>query len=245
MRRPRPSTKSLRTPGLRPLGAEPLEPRLALASYTVTSLADSGPGTLRSLIEQANQHPAADEISFGKLTGTITLQSALPMITTDLKIGATRPLTIDAKGKSTIFGVDGTKLSVSFDRLTLVNARSTESGATLFASNWLGATSLTDVVIKNSRVNSRYTSAAGGAIANMAGTMTLENCTISGCVANGADTDYGALGARGGGIYSNDSISVRRTTLRNNQVIGSFAGGGAIFATGSVWVEDTVIDGNT
>lgn len=226
------------------LTAESLEPRLALASYTVTSLADSGPGTLRSLIEQANRDSAADEISFGKLTGTIALQSSLPWITTDLTISASRPLTIDAKGKSAIFLVDGTGLSVSLQRLTLINARSTESGATLFVSNWQGTTSLTDVVIRNSRVNSRYFSAAGGAIANTAGSMTLTNCTVSGCVANGADADYGVLGARGGAIYSNDNLSISRSTLRNNQAIGRFAGGGAIYATGSIWLDETVISGN-
>ena len=244
MSRPcRSARKSGRRRGHR-LSAESLEPRLALASYTVTSLADSGPGTLRSLIEQANSDPAADEISFGKLTGAIALQSSLPTITTDLKISATRPVTIDAKGKSAIFGVDGPGLTVSLQRLTLVNARSTESGATLFVSNWQGTTSLTDVIIRNSRVNSRYISAAGGAIANMAGSMTLTNCTISGCVANGADTDYGVLGARGGAIYSNDNLFVSQSSLRNNEAIGSFAGGGGIYATGSIWVEETVISGN-
>jgi hypothetical protein len=61
-------------------GFESLEPRALLATFSVTSLADAGPGTLRAAILQANAAPGADEIDFGT-TGTITLRSALPGIT--------------------------------------------------------------------------------------------------------------------------------------------------------------------
>ena len=53
-------------------------------TYTVTSNADSGPGTLRQAILDANAHPGADTIEFdiaGSGVHTISPASALPAIT--------------------------------------------------------------------------------------------------------------------------------------------------------------------
>lgn len=49
------------------------------ANYTVTSLADSGPNTLRQALLDANGTPEAHTITFD-VTGTIVLQSTLPTI---------------------------------------------------------------------------------------------------------------------------------------------------------------------
>jgi trimeric autotransporter adhesin len=69
-------------------GFESLEPRALLATFSVTSLADAGAGSLRSAILQANAAPGADEIDFS-VAGTISLRSALP--------GITGPVTIDGR----------------------------------------------------------------------------------------------------------------------------------------------------
>ena len=56
-------------------------------TYTVTTLADSGAGSLREAIITANAHAAANTIVFAKgVTGTIALQSALPTLTGSLSI---------------------------------------------------------------------------------------------------------------------------------------------------------------
>jgi hypothetical protein len=72
-----------------------LLPALAdAATYTVTSAADSGAGTLRAAIEAANATLEADTINFAIGTGTveIVLQAPLPLITQRLKIeGFTQP----------------------------------------------------------------------------------------------------------------------------------------------------------
>lgn len=75
-------------------GIENLEPRLLLTTYLVTSAADSGTGTLRDAITQADANPGtADEIDFaiGSGTGpaTITLASPLPVITDPLYVNGT------------------------------------------------------------------------------------------------------------------------------------------------------------
>ena len=43
---------------------EALEPRRVLATFTVTDLADSGPGTLRRAIQQANLSLGEDDVVF-------------------------------------------------------------------------------------------------------------------------------------------------------------------------------------
>lgn len=51
-----------------------------LKQITVTSAADSGPGTLREALETANQSPEDDFISLAAISGTIALESTLPPI---------------------------------------------------------------------------------------------------------------------------------------------------------------------
>src|SRR5690242_19760999 len=64
--------------------AEMLEPRVLLSTYLVTNTADSGPGSLRQAILDANSHAGADTIAFnipGPGPHVIAPQSPLPLIT--------------------------------------------------------------------------------------------------------------------------------------------------------------------
>src|SRR5262245_866922 len=98
----------------RSLEFEQLEPRLQLAAFNVTSFLDSGAGTLRDAIAQANASVGvADTITFAK-GGTVKLQSALPAITDDLAITAAKKVTIDGLGKSSIFSVTGADTDAAF-----------------------------------------------------------------------------------------------------------------------------------
>ena len=71
---------------------ESLETRLTPTTYTVSSLADSGPGTLRTAISSVNGDTSPDEIDFS-VAGVIQLTSGvLPDITNAVKIdGTTAP----------------------------------------------------------------------------------------------------------------------------------------------------------
>src|SRR2546421_6721826 len=74
---------------------EPLERRLLLATFTVTSTADAGPGTLRQAILDANASPTPDTIDFNLPTGAapkIAPQAELPHITGPTIVdGSTQP----------------------------------------------------------------------------------------------------------------------------------------------------------
>ena len=66
---------------------EGLERRELLTTFAVTSLADSGPGSLRQAIVDANSSPGADTIEFADgLSGEIELTSGQLSIDDDIEI---------------------------------------------------------------------------------------------------------------------------------------------------------------
>ncbi len=75
------------------------------AGFTVSNLADSGAGSLRQAILDANANPGPDAVDF-TVAGTITLLSALPSITEDLILDARSTvqggynIVIDATGQN-------------------------------------------------------------------------------------------------------------------------------------------------
>ena len=65
-------------------GVEILEQRIAPATFTVTTAADAGPGSLRQAILDANALPGPDDVVFqipGAAPQIIALQTPLPAIT--------------------------------------------------------------------------------------------------------------------------------------------------------------------
>ena len=67
------------------LSVERLEDRTVPSTFTVRNLADSGPGSLRQAVLDANDRPGADLIRFAPPVGcTLTLASGQLSITDDL-----------------------------------------------------------------------------------------------------------------------------------------------------------------
>ena len=90
--------------------AEWLEPKQLLATFTVTSAADSGSGTLREAIQQANLTAEQDSIRFNitpQGPQTIALQSALPAITAPLVLDGTTQPGFDSSDPSPMIALDG------------------------------------------------------------------------------------------------------------------------------------------
>lgn len=77
---------ALLTAGVAAIASGPAQ--AAAASATVSTLADSGPGSLRAAIELANAGAPGFVIQFG-VAGRIPLNSALPAVTNDVDVDAT------------------------------------------------------------------------------------------------------------------------------------------------------------
>ncbi len=121
-------------------GIEILEGRELLATFTVTSLGNSGTGTFREAIISANAQPGPDTIDFG-VAGTIRIaRNALPAITSPVTIdGTTAPgflgspvVTVNYQGTRGLRFLNGSNGS-TLESLSLVRAGS--AGVTLTASN--------------------------------------------------------------------------------------------------------------
>jgi hypothetical protein len=114
---------------------ESLEDRRLLAVYTVSSTANSGAGSLREAIAQANITQVADEIIFApELSGaTIELSNSQLNISNNLVIDATAlpaGLTIDGNRSTRLFWIEQSlQLQVQLRGLTFTGSRGDGEGA--------------------------------------------------------------------------------------------------------------------
>jgi predicted outer membrane repeat protein len=224
------------------------------AAFIVTTLDDSGAGSLREMIGQANAQIGPDTITFN-VTGTIELGSTLPTISEQLTIegpGASN-LTISGKNAVGVFSVNGGALDLS--GVTVANGNNgfpggggitnrsgtvTISGSTFSGNSsssaggaiysFLGGTvTLSDSTFSGNTVSS----GSGGAIYNNSGTVTVSTSTFSG----------NSSSSGGGAIYSNGgTVTVSTSTFSSNSA--SF-GGGAVFNSGTLALSSSTFSGNS
>lgn len=147
----------------------------------VDNLADSGAGSLREAILQANASPGADTIEFasGARSGTIALESGELEISESLKINGpgSAVLVIDAQNDSRVFNFSSATGDLLLDRITLTGgSTSSRGGGVFFASTGM-------LTVSNSTVSNNHTdgfSAAGGGIYNGFGNLMLNHAVIKG-----------------------------------------------------------------
>src|SRR5262245_23777340 len=110
---------------------EELERRLAPATFLVSNLNDSGGGSLRQAILDANSNPGADLVQFtgAGASGTITLTTA--------EIDITDSVTIQGPGAAalTVSGNDAFRIFYINDGVPNVASKVTISGLTLTKGN--------------------------------------------------------------------------------------------------------------
>jgi hypothetical protein len=260
------STSAFRTPAvMASASSAAFEPAPFFAGFTVDSLADTATGsgtsgTLRYCITQANAAGGSDTITFS-VTGTITLTSALPSISSDLAI--TGPgvnlLTVSGNNALRVFRTAGTA-ALTISNLMIANGNAASgnfgggvyhtSSSTLTISNCVirncsaligGGVfneSTAIVNITNSSIRNCSASVGGGGVYNnVAGTINIIGCTLN----NNSATS----GAAGGGLFNNDNsgshINITNSTFSGNSGSG---GAGLFSARGAVAVTNCTFASN-
>jgi len=208
------------------LQVERLDDRTVPSTFSVSSLADSGLGSLRQAILYANAATGDDAIDF-TVTGTINLAGALPSLSTniDIKGPGANLLTVqhDSGDAYRIFTVDSGAI-VGISGLTVSNGQ--DSGI----SN-AGTLTLSDATIRDNSAGE------GGGLYN-SGTATVTACTFTG---NYGDWSGSALYNVGTLTLSNSTVSANTCTSTDDW----WGGYGCIGSEGTTVITSCTISGNT
>lgn len=165
-------------------------------AFTVTSTADTGAGSLRSAITNANAAQGSNTIMISA-TGTITLASPLPAVSFTLTItgpGADKLTIQGGPGPAPVLASDG---AVQLSGVTITggaNAGGNGGGILVTGGSFI---LLSSVVTGN-------TALLGGGIYSSLGSITVLSSTISGNTGTGA-------------IYGGGDITVVDSTISGNQ----------------------------
>jgi hypothetical protein len=237
---PRSPRKPIRPPARARLAVEQLEERAVPTTFEVFNLDDSGSGSLRQAILNANgaTTDAVDVIDFQPgLSGTIRLTSGELLITGSVVIHGPGAgvLTVSGNEKSRIFEVaaTGPAIDVTISGLTL-----TQGNAGVFDDG--GAIRVADetLVLSSVLITDNAAGSAGGGIdIDDDGRLTLENSTVRGNISGS--------GHPGGGIHlgRNSVALIRNSTISNNS--SGNLGGGIYVDGGALTVENSTILGNS
>ena len=199
------------------------------ATYTIKNNADSGKGSLRQAIINADATTGvADTINFDLgSSATITLTSSLPLITDGAGLtidGGSADITISGDNQYHVFEVgSGAKLTLS--TLTVAHSTAFRGG---------GIHNSGTLEVSNSTLSDNRAGGAGGGIYNLAGTVTVSNSTLSGNSANSSES--------GGGIFNyQGTLEVSNSTLSGN----SAPTAGGIYNAGTATVSNSTLSGNS
>ncbi len=227
----------------RRLHVEALEDRRMLAVFTVTNNGDSGAGSLRDAITQANTMAGADTINFdaGVFSGgdnsLIRLTSGELMISDTLTIdgttGADVTITGDADDDDITDARNITNVAASGDALLDDNSR------VLNFSSATGDLTLQSLTLTGGRTTDNY-GPGGGILFGSTSTLLLTNSNVSGNSTVGNS-------ANGGGISnSNGTVTLTRSTVSGNSTAGELAYGGGIYTgSGPVTLTNSTLSGNS
>jgi hypothetical protein len=256
--RPRTGTPDLTCPGtpyLTRAAIETLETRCLLSVDTVTTLADSGAGSLRATIGSA---ASGDTIQFAPTLsgGTITLTSGAVSLSQNLTITGlgSASLTVSGNGASSVFSVAaGVNVSISGLTMTAGNGGSRANGGDIFNS---GTLTLTGDVVSNGAAeigaglfnnggvvtltstnftNDKAIQTGGGLINASGGTVHATGCTFS---SNGSTQESGA------GICNEVGTMTLTTCTITNNSSGMDGGGIANFSGGTLVLSGTSVTSN-
>ncbi|MHC5673028.1 hypothetical protein [Nostoc sp.] len=212
-----------------------------MSTFTVTNTNNSGLGSLRQSVLDANAQRGKDIINFGGLftdglAHTINLTGSSLSITDNLTIQGTNPskLTIKDDSPDRVFDI-GKGATSAINRLTITNTYDGANGGGAISNE--GVLTLSDSIIKGNTVSGQISTdvpvegvqsladdnSEGGGIFNT-GSLTVNHSTI---------TDNRAY--QGGGIFNTGRLSVNYSAVTDNRAGND---GGGIFTNGNPYLSD-------
>ena len=234
-----------------------LSPLATALTYTVANLNDSGPGSLRQAVLDANANGGYDEIQFA-VNGTILLTSGEIVISDALTIsgpGASR-LTVSGNGSSRVFRLDSTTpKNVTINSMTITGGSASGNGGAIL--NQGG-----NLDVGSVRIVGNTATGEGGAIYNQynggGNELSIDSSEISGNSANKNGAIYFI-----GYILRIDNTTIANNTatdsvgaillqfaeaeIRNSTIAGNSANfvGGIQSQDSALTLESTILAGNT
>ena len=241
------------------------------AVYTVTNTNDSGAGSLRQAVADANGNAGSDTVDFSLGIGshTITLTSGQIEISDALTLQkpfiGSGNVTVSGNGASRVFDITSSGSgSVTLRQFTVQDgsaAFGSGGGLRIEGSN-------VSVILENMSITNNEAVGPGGGIAfdSEGGSVVLERCKITNndsesiggglCLSNGDSVRLEAseiannTSSGGGGIYSGSfggSLEINSSTISGN--VATASGGGAFLGGGSFeptfTITNTTISGNS
>ena len=221
-----------------------------LATFTVTNTNDSGAGSLRQAIIDANGTAGEDTIDLSGVSGTITLTSGELTVNDDLIISGpgANMLAVSGNNASRVLKVDpdfnndpGQSISLfRLENITIRDGRTEEQvpsagwGAGVYVTGDIDSVIIADAVITN---NSAHNGGGGLAIELRYGSASITDTIIQ---------NNESRGDWAGGLYVGqvDELRIVRTTIEDNS---SADGGGGliIYETNDSKIESSIISDNS
>jgi hypothetical protein len=246
------------------LGVEALEDRAVPATFTVMNTADSGPGSLRQAIADAETAGGAELINFDT-SGVFATAQTITLTTGQLNLtdptgtlaiqGPSAGLSISGNSASRVFYL-GTGGTATLQNLTVTGGKATGAGTAGYGGGVLnnGLLGLTNCTVSGN------TSTDGGGVENVGGaaTLTLTNCTLSGNTASGNGggvlnqsgtatltncTLTGNSATTGGGVVDGGTLTLTNCTVTGNSAAA--AGGVYVNGAGTRLLTNSIVAGNT
>jgi hypothetical protein len=208
----------------------------AALQFDVTNTNDSGAGSLRQAVADAQANGGADDVVVQPGIGTINATSPIAWISGGALTIQGNDVVVDFGGANTGF-MDNSDEDLTIDSMTItgVGGLSDDDAAPVVAEG--GSVTVSKCTITGNNVSSNDGDFAG-AVLSEGGTVTVNTCTITGNQAHGtedAGDGAGAILSEGG------SVNVSNSTISGNTVVADGDAGGGIDSEGG----DITITGST
>jgi len=197
-----------------------------MTNYTVTNSNDSGAGSLRAAVEEANANLGTDIIN---LASDVTLESVINLTDSVSLVGSDRTLLSQLK-TSRLFEIDDgngeSLIDVTLENLVLTGGLTTDNGGAIFSTE--------NLTLIDSEISGNQAGSSGGGIYQQGASLNVSNSILT---SNSAEDSGGAVA-----VTQTSQVELANTTVSDNSA--SLGGGVAsLDDTSTIEIVDSqVID---